>query len=358
METWRYIEEDGLSAVYGLAVDDMFSWAVNKLDSPPILHLYSFVPSVIVGRYQNLEDSIDIDECDNLGYEYNRRITGGGTVMMGPDVLAIGFAAPMSHPAIPGNVAGVFETMSSIFRQGLKTFGLEAGFRPKNDLTLSGRKVAGLAASNEGDDVLFFHTSLCVGFDIKAMLRLLKLPVEKLADKGISCFSERMITVREELGKDVSLAAVRDAIRDAFAEYFGIEFRPDGVNEREKERVQFLIREKYTKDAWLHAVRELRRKKGRASRKTLGGVITADTAFTGKIIESVLLSGDFFAKKEDINRIEATLKWTSAYREDILKNLGSVMDNDTIYNITPEMLSVVIHESIRSRENSTPGETP
>jgi lipoate-protein ligase A len=256
----------------------------------------------------------------------------------------------MNHPSIPGTVAGVFETMSIVFRLGLSSLGLDAGFRPKNDLTLRGRKVAGLAASNEGDDVLFFHTSMCVGFDVPTMLRLLKLPVEKLSDKGISCFSERMISIREELGRDISLGEVRSVVKDAFADYFGVELVTHGINRREKEHVQFLVKEKYTKHEWLHAVRTLRRKKGRATIKTSGGVVTADTAFTGKIIESVILSGDFFAKKEDINKIEATLKWTAAYREDILKNLRSVMKEDTIYNVSPEAVADLIFDSIQKRE--------
>jgi lipoate-protein ligase A len=345
MEKWHYIEEDGVSAEWGLAVDDMLSWAINKEHSPPVLHLYTFVPSVIIGRYQNLEDSIDTERCRERGFEYNRRITGGGTVMMGPDVLALGFAAPMDHPAIPRTVAHVFSTMSEVFRLALDTLGIAAGFRPKNDLTIRNRKVAGLAATNEGDDVLFFHTSMCVGFDIERMLELLKLPVEKLQDRGISCFSERMITIREALGNNISLETVRQTVKEAFEKYFDIEFVPHRLSSGEEGRVRFLIREKYRKNEWLNAIRALRRRKGRAVRKTGGGVLIADTAFKGKIIENVLLTGDFFARKDDIARIEATLKWTSAYREDILKNLKTVMDRNTIYNVTPEILASVIHES-------------
>jgi lipoate-protein ligase A len=354
METWRAIEEDAVSAAHGLAVDEALPLAIGRHGSLPILHLYSFVPSVIVGRYQNLEDSVDAQACKRHGYQYNRRITGGGTVMMGPDQLALGFSVPFSHPQIPKGIRNIFECLAGVFRRALGSLGIEAGFRPKNDVTIDGRKVAGLSASLEDEDNLFFHTSLCVDFDIEMMLELLKLPVEKLSDKGISCFSERMTTLRRAAGRHIDFDTVRKAVKSAFAEHFQVKFEDSRLDDWETRQVEQLVERRYTSPDWLHAVKGLRKRKGRALRKTLGGVVCVDVAFSGNIIESILLTGDFFSTTASIHRIEAALRWSSAHHEDILRHLRETMDDETIYGVTPELLADLVREAIDARLSAAP----
>ena len=352
MERWRYIEENAVSAAHGLAVDELLPSSIGRRGSPPILHLYSFVPSVIIGRYQILEDSIDADACTRRGFQFNRRITGGGTVMMGPDQLALGFSVPFSHPKIPKGIRAIFESLGGVLRSALKSLGIEAGFRPKNDVTIDGKKVAGLSASLEDEDCLFFHTSLCIGFDIEMMLELLKLPVEKLSDKGISCFSERMTTVRRALGREIDFDTVRSAVKTAFMEHFEIEFEDSGLDPWEAGQADTIAKRRYESRDWLHAVKGLKKRKGRALKKTVGGIICVDVAFSGNIIETILLTGDFFSTSEAVHRIEAALRWSSAGREDLLRHLREAMDDETIYGVTPELLADLVREAIEERLKS------
>jgi lipoate-protein ligase A len=216
-------------------------------------------------------------------------------------------------------------------------------------VTINEKKVAGLSASLEDKDCLFFHTSLCVGFDIEMMLELLKLPVEKLSDKGISCFAERMTTVRKALGYEVEFETVRKAVKSAFAEFFQVEFESSTLDRWEEKQADRIRTGRYESSDWLDAVKGLRKRKGRALRKTVGGVICADVAFSGNIIESVLLTGDFFTTVEAVHRIEAALKWSSAHRDDILRRLKEAMDEETIYGVTPDLLADCIREAIDER---------
>ena len=68
-EKWRYIVHRNVNSAYGLAVDEMLAHSVAYNGSDPILHLYNFLPSVIVGRYQDIEAAIDIEECQRRGIE-------------------------------------------------------------------------------------------------------------------------------------------------------------------------------------------------------------------------------------------------------------------------------------------------
>jgi lipoate-protein ligase A len=87
---WRLFKNHSrpVSAAKGLAVDDTLPQSVAHNNSPPILNLYTFVPSVNVGKYQDIESALKLDRCRARGIEFSRRSTGGGTVIMGPDIVA------------------------------------------------------------------------------------------------------------------------------------------------------------------------------------------------------------------------------------------------------------------------------
>ncbi|OPX36966.1 MAG: hypothetical protein B1H13_13630 [Desulfobacteraceae bacterium 4484_190.3] len=228
-QEWRLFKslERPLSTAEGLAVDDTLPRSVSRNGSPPLLHLYTFVPSVIVGKYQDIEAALRLDRCRARSIEYNRRSTGGGTVIMGPEIVALGFGINVDYPGLKGGVGGLFETMSRVLAGALKRFGINAQFQPKNDLEVDGRKIAGLSAASETGNSLLFHTSLLVDFDIPLMMDimntpLIKLlmmdimntPLIKLQDKGYNCFSQRMTTVRRETGRELHVEEVMNAIAE------------------------------------------------------------------------------------------------------------------------------------------------
>ena len=217
-------------------MDDTLPQSVAGHGSPPILHLYTFVPSVIVGKYQDIEAALRLDRCRARGIEFNRRSTGGGTVIMGPRIVALGLGINVDWPGLKGTgVGGVFESMGEVFSRALDKIGIRSGFRAKNDLEVSGRKIAGLSAASETGKSLLFHTSFLVDFDVELMTDIMNTPLVKLSDKGYNCFSRRMTTVKEELGREVSVADVMRLIQDAFEEQFGIHLKEDGPDRWEEE---------------------------------------------------------------------------------------------------------------------------
>ena len=200
---WRLFKnlKAPVSTARGLAVDDTLPCAVGLHDSPPILHLYNFIPSAIVGKYQDLEAALRLDRCRARGIEFNRRSTGGGTVIMGPEIVSLGLGINVDYPGLKKGVGGVFESLSIVLIKALASLGVEAYFQPKNDLEVSGKKIAGLSAAAEENNTLLFHTSLLVDFDVELMTDIMNTPVVKFQDKGYNCFSRRMTTLRHETGR-------------------------------------------------------------------------------------------------------------------------------------------------------------
>jgi lipoate-protein ligase A len=348
---WRLFRNTSrsVSTAEGLAVDDTLPQSVALHGSSPILHLYTFVPSVIVGKYQDIESALRLDRCQARGIEYNRRSTGGGTVIMGPEIIALGLGINVDCPGLKnGTVGGVFESVSEVLIRALENLGIPAYFRPKNDLEVAGKKIAGLSAASETGKSLLFHTSFLVDFDVELMTDIMSTPLVKLSDKGYNCFSRRMTTVREELGKDVPVTRVMDAIQESFESVFGIAFQEDEPDRWEKETVERFVRERYTNKDWIFSHKHPRSRMGIGRVKTKAGLLEIYLSLSGGSIENVVITGDFFSTSEDISRIENALKWTSAREESVVEHLSKVWRDDMIYSLDLPTLAKAI---LTAKEN-------
>jgi len=342
---WRLFRDTSrtVSTAEGLAVDDTLPQSVANHGSPPILHLYNFVPSVIVGKYQDIETALKLDRCRARGVEFNRRSTGGGTVIMGPQIIALGLGINVDWPGLKGgSIAGVFEAVARVFIMALDRLGVSSYFQPKNDLEVSGKKIAGLSAASETGKSLLFHTSFLVDFDVELMTDIMNTPLLKLSDKGYSCFSRRITTVRQELGKSVPVETVMDAIQWGFEKEFAIRFREDNPDGWEKSMIQNFIDERYTKKEWIFSHKHPRSRMGIGRTKTRAGLLEIYLSLSGGAIENMVITGDFFSTTENIHRIENALKWTSAREEMIRENLSKVWQNDMIYGLDVPTLTKTI----------------
>jgi lipoate-protein ligase A len=301
-----------------------------------------------VGKYQDIEAALRLDRCRARGIEYNRRSTGGGTVIMGPEIVALGLGINVDYPGLKGGLGGVFEPLAHVLCKALEGFGIQSYFQPKNDLEAAGKKIAGLSAAYETGRSLLFHTSLLVDFDVPLMTDIMNTPLIKLSDKGYNCFSQRMTTVCQEVGEDVPVKRVVDAIEISFEKEFGIVFQKDEPDDWEREVIQRYGREKYTNQAWIFSHKHPRARMGLGQLKTSGGLLEIYLALSGGSIENVIITGDFFSTSEDINRLEKALKWTSAREESIGENLSRVWRDDMIYGIDVPTLTSAI---MKAKEN-------
>ncbi|MBI4776905.1 MAG: hypothetical protein HY788_22445 [Deltaproteobacteria bacterium] len=339
-EKWRLLEDWRrlVPAAGGLAVDDLLAYSISDFGSPPILHLYTFEPAAIVGKYQDIHAALKLDRCRERGVAFNRRSTGGGTVIMGPDVVALGFGISLRDKRIGSGVGGVFRVMSGVLVRALERLGVSASFRPKNDLEVAGKKLAGLSASAEVGDCVLFHASILVDFDVNLMLDIMNTPAQKIYDKGYSCFSERLTTIRKETHRDVTMDEAIHAIRSSFEESFGIRFVQSELTPPEREKAADLEKGRYCDEHWIFSHRHPPSNMGEALVKTPGGLLQVYLSTAGHAIDQVIITGDFFSTTEQLNRLESALKWTLAEPDRILQAIREVWEPDLIYGVSPEAL--------------------
>ncbi|MFN3467887.1 MAG: biotin/lipoate A/B protein ligase family protein, partial [Candidatus Brocadiales bacterium] len=198
---WRYLEDDYCTASLGLAMDE---YITRNLSSSPYSHtirLYTYGERcTLVGKYQEVSAEIDVEYCKAQGIAINRRPTGGGAIIMGEGQLGVAIAAPLSADFSFLKLSLVFERYSRGILLGLNKLGLSGEFRPRNDILIGGKKIAGLAfatlgGSGPATDAGLFHASLLSDLDEEVMRRALRIPSSKRAS---------LTTVSRELGRTVT----------------------------------------------------------------------------------------------------------------------------------------------------------
>ncbi len=311
--TWRYIEEDNVSADYGLATDEflMSYYPVENPSPEPTLRLYTYRSHcALVGRFQNISAELNLANCTRDKVQIGRRPTGGGAIIMGAGQLGLCITTSSAfewHGLRPGEI---YERLSRPVIHALKNLGIDARFRPKNDLEVNGKKIAGLGVYNDVHGAILFHTSLLVDLDIPQMLRVLSIPAQKISDKAlIRSVSQRITTVSREIKRTISVSEVRQRVKKQFESDFGIHLVERPVSAAERERIEHLAATKYRSEAWLFQRSPQADMTGMSLKKTPAGLLRIYMGLLGDTIKSVLITGDFLEHADLLNRIESQLKW-------------------------------------------------
>jgi lipoate---protein ligase len=295
---WRLLDTGFLSAAENMALDRVLLESRAAGESPNTLRFLQFsAPSVLVGCHQQLDQEVRLEFCRERGLEVNRRITGGGAILFEPCHIGWEIIASRDDPRFRTTPAALSERFARVFCAALgERFAVHASFRPRNDIEVRGRKIAGTGGTTEGAAFLFQGT-LLVDLDVQTMLRALRVPMEKLNAHEIDSLRERVTTMRAELGYAPEAFAIKEAVARAFAADFGVAFARAPLSAGERERLARALPE-FQSEGWIG------RRSGPSARHMLkaihrgrGGVIQllldADAA-RGRI-RSANLRGDFFA---------------------------------------------------------------
>ncbi len=314
MTNWRYIEDDGVAAAQGLAGDELLlENAAAPGKSAATLRLYTYKDHcALVGRFQNLHAELNLPFCTTHGIEYSRRLTGGGAILMGSRQLGLCLAL---RPPEGLNTRQLYRLFARPLIHTLKGFGVQAGFRGKNDLEVRGRKIAGMGIYVHPQGAVQFHTSLLLDLDVGLMLKTLNIPLQKAADKQLQRIHQRITTLRQEAGSPINLDDFRHRLKRAFESHFGIRLQPQPFGPAEQTAIQQLVQRKYAHPDWLFLQTPQPDMQGMGLKKTPLGLLRAYVALKGQTIKSLLITGDFLEHESLFKNIESRLKWSPAERD-------------------------------------------
>ncbi|EHQ53187.1 lipoate-protein ligase A [Ectothiorhodospira sp. PHS-1] len=282
-------------------------------DGPHTLRFLRFTPCALVGFHQNVEQELRVDHCRAEGIDIQRRITGGGAIYFDPG--QIGWELYVDRRFLgTADMGEIARRICEAAADGIRRLGVDARYRPRNDIEVDGRKISGTGGAFDGNSIMYQGT-LLIDFDVERMLRVLRIPAEKLSDKAIASARERVTNLRELLGEPPPLARVQSALAEAFAEAFQVDLVPaDDLNPREQTHFAQALAEIDSED-WVY---QRHRPAGgmpllEAVHRCPGGLMRAGVMLdeARDIIRQVWITGDFFMNpRRMLVDLEASLKET------------------------------------------------
>ncbi len=227
---------------FNIALD---AWLVRE--APPdhdYVMLWQNRPAVIIGRYQNTHEEVNLDYAEREGIAVVRRMSGGGAVYH--DHGNLNFSLVVSTEKHPFND---FQSFTQPVIEALADFGIRAELTGRNDVTLGGQKFSGNAQYRTSTRLLH-HGTILFDVDLDVVPQVLNVRQDKIESKGIKSVRSRVTNVKPYLPGDVTLDIFREVLLQHIGRHNnGIdgELPLTGTNET---RIRDLVRERFGQRAW------------------------------------------------------------------------------------------------------------
>jgi lipoate-protein ligase A len=297
---FRLLDTGLLSAAENMALDEVLTRRAGQGLSPPTLRFLRFSPdAALLGFHQQAERELRLDYCRQEGIAVNRRLTGGGALLFQSSALGWELIAPAHHGPFAGGFEAALARICAAAARGISSLGVDARFRPRNDIEVDGRKVSGTGGFSQEGGVLFQGTIL-VKNEIERFLKALRVPVEKLKKREMESLMQRLAFLEDLVGP-VEMDRLKQAVAAGLAEGLGLELKPGGLTPGERQELAHR-RPYYQSEQWVH----LRR--GEPGRPAwLQSILQTDQGnlrvslwldAAGRRVQRALITGDFFSQPQ------------------------------------------------------------
>lgn len=255
MNAWRLLKLETCNAFMNMGIDEAILRARIENLVPNTLRFYCWKPSTVsIGRFQNIENEVHLDNCKKYGVDVVRRITGGGTVYHDAEG-EITYSVVVSKKDLENeDITAVYAKIYSGLTEAAKILGINVDFNEGNtktcpNLTVNGKKISGSAQSHKRGVVLQ-HGTLLVDVDLEKMFTFLRVPWAKTCMEVVNVAKRKITSIKKELEREVSIKEVNQALTEGFQKALNIKFVDGELTLYERELAEKLCKEKYATDDW------------------------------------------------------------------------------------------------------------
>jgi len=261
-------------------------------------------PLVCCGFHQVIEMVVDLKKCEALDIPVVRRACGGGAVLLNNNQIFYNIISHIDSGIVPRPVHQMYSVLLEPVAATYRKFGIDAYYKPINDVICKGRKLSGNgAALLEKAQVLVGNFIL--DFPKKQMVEILRVPNEKFRNKVYQSLEAGISSFMDELGEIPSREDIIEVYIANIEETLGIHLMP-GELAPETRKIMDALYQEYLTDDWRFQVTQrganlLNKIKIHSSvhvvqgvYKSTGGLIQVICEFRGTVLNDILISGDFW----------------------------------------------------------------
>jgi len=263
-EIYRFLETGIQDAALNMAIDEAVLLRHLEGQAPPTLRVFRWSQtSISLGRFQKVEQEINLDLCEQRGVALVRRPTGGRAVYH-RDEFTYSFVSSKAH-GIPAGIVASYAYLSNGLIAALNHLNVPAELSEgrvskqpsaacfaastQADLTSGGFKIIG-SAQVWKEDALLQQGSLPMDDRSAEFYSLLRFPDEDARGAALAQYRE-MTTPLHTFASGTTWEEVAQAFRVGFGSALQVAFQPGELTPEEWALAHQLAEEKYRKLTWL-----------------------------------------------------------------------------------------------------------
>lgn len=255
MSDWRLLKLETHNAYTNMAIDEAILTARIHNLVPNTIRFYRWKPSAVsIGKFQNIQNEVNIENCRKYGVDIVRRITGGGTVYHDAEGEITYSIITDKKDLKAKDITEVYQKVYAGIAEALEILGINADFNEGNakacpNLTVNGKKISGSAQSHKSGIVLQ-HGTLLLDVDLEKMFTFLRVPWAKTCMEVVNVAKHKITSIHKEIERAVSIKEVEQALIQGFRRALKIEVVNGELTLYECELAEKLCKEKYSKNDW------------------------------------------------------------------------------------------------------------
>lgn len=246
---WRIVKSIETKGSMQMAIDEAIMNArINNFVPNTLRFYYWNPPCVSIGYFQSLQKEVDVKKAKEQGVDIVRRYTGGGAVFHNKELT---YSLVLSENEVSKDIIKSYKQICESLVIGLKSIGISAEFKPINDIIVNNKKISGNAQTRK-QGVVLQHGTILLDVDVKKMFSILKVPSEKIKDKLIEIAEQRVTSIKNELGNNITKKEIESSILKGFEKNFNMTFEESQLSEHELIIAKKLCEEKYSTKKWCY----------------------------------------------------------------------------------------------------------
>lgn len=235
----QYLEMNNHDVFENLATEE---YIFHNLTEGSYLLLYQNDTSLVVGKYQNVYQEINVPAVEAAGIKVARRISGGGTVFHDIGNLNYAFITSTKTSGPP-----CYDDFLTPVIDALQSLGIDARKRNVCDIAIGDQKISGSAQTIHGNRVLH-HGTLLFQADMEKLHDYLKVTDATIESKAVASVSSSVTNISSHLQENqMSIEEFKSALRNQLSRQNDTAYM---LSDKDKQAIQKLRDEKYNTWEW------------------------------------------------------------------------------------------------------------
>lgn len=255
-QLWRLIRTGIFNAYENMAIDHVLLDGLHKDTAANTVRFYRWNPSAVsIGRFQHLEDEVNVEACRKLNIDVVRRISSGGAVYHDFEgELTYSIICRTDETNLPTDVIETYQHICAGLLKALNRLGVHGKFSQGSErlcpnIFVKKRKISGNAQSRRGNTLLQ-HGTILRSLDLSKMFTVLKVNKGQADEAFIQQAAQKLTSLHHELEKTPAFGQIEEALVEGLGAALPARFYDEGLTDAELQSARHLATSWYASPEW------------------------------------------------------------------------------------------------------------